>query len=103
MSDYTPTIGEVRGWYSGYTFGNPDRFAWVRGHAGTQEGEMRLRVATSEPEWEYAVRHIAVDGWPTVEIHESREAAERDYSTCGMNCAILRRVKDTEAFGREER
>lgn len=61
--------------------------------AALEVAEVRAGVVAEEPDWEYAVRHIAVDGWLTVEIHESRDAAERDYSTCGMNCVISRRRK----------
>lgn len=59
--------------YTGYIFGNPDRFAWSK-----------------KPEPEYAVRHVDVDGWPLIRIHESRAEAEKDFATCGLNCTIVR-------------
>jgi hypothetical protein len=48
-------------------------------------------VVAEEPEWEYGGRHVAVSGWPRVQEHGSREDAEKDYATCGMNCGVARR------------
>lgn len=42
-----------------------------------------------QPATRWAVRHVAVDGWPTMQIHESEQAAREDFSTCGMNCSLL--------------
>ncbi|MGX9346619.1 hypothetical protein [Microbacterium sp. KNMS] len=46
---------------------------------------------TEEQEWEYGVRHVEVDGWVDTDPHPSRRSAMDDYSTCGMNCALVRR------------
>jgi len=45
-----------------------------------------------EPEWEYAVHHVSADGWPTFRIHADEQSAKADFSTCGMNCALVRRT-----------
>jgi hypothetical protein len=41
--------------------------------------------------WEYGVRHFDTYGFPTDRRHLSREHAERDLATCGMNCYLVRR------------
>ena len=45
-----------------------------------------------EPDWEYGVKHIAVDGWPNDEAHVSRADAESDLRSCGWNCKLIRRT-----------
>ena len=90
MTDNASSIKETRGWYADYVFGNPDRFAWVPGRAGAKEDEM---VGGEESAWDYGVRHVDVDGWTRVDPHESRSDADADFSTCGMNCSVVRRRK----------
>lgn len=48
-------------------------------------------VTAAEGPWEYGVRHVAVDGWPTERVHVSLEDAQADLDTCGMNCHLIRR------------
>lgn len=52
-----------------------------------------LREHLAEPEWEYGVEHVQVDGWVDRELHLSRADAEEDYRTCGMNCTLMCRRK----------
>lgn len=51
----------------------------------------RGTVTDAEGTWEYGVRHVAVDGWPTERAHVSLEDARADLETCGMNCHLIRR------------
>lgn len=47
----------------------------------------------SDTDWEYGIHHVDVDGWTSTRLHKSRESAESGHSTCGMNCALVRRRK----------
>lgn len=57
------------------------------------EAEVRAGVVAEEPEWEYGVEHVQVDGWVDRELHLNLAEAEEDYRTCGMNCTLMRRRK----------
>lgn len=55
-----------------------------------------LEGTLTEPQWEYGVRHVLVDGFTNIHEHESLELAREDYSTCGWNCSVLRRATGAE-------
>lgn len=119
MNEYTPTTEEVReSFASGVNFESRTPFLsgrkqfdrWLAAHdaevraggdyyEGFEEGtnlgrsEVRESVATEEPEWEYSVVHVQVDGWVERELHLNRQEALDDYGTCGMNCTLMRRRK----------
>ncbi|WP_144834063.1 hypothetical protein [Microbacterium sp. BH-3-3-3] len=59
--------------------------------------EVRPRGTVTDAEWEYGVRHVAVDGWPTDLVRSSLDAARADLDTCGMNCHLIRRRSAQEA------
>lgn len=50
-------------------------------------------IVAEEPDWEYSVVHVQVDGWVERELHLNRQEALDDYGTCGMNCTLMRRRK----------
>lgn len=45
-----------------------------------------------ETKYEYGVEHVTSDGWSDITVHRSRATAERDYATCGMFCAVVKRI-----------
>jgi hypothetical protein len=55
------------------------------------EHERVLAERAAPQEWEYGVRHFDNRGFPTDMRYLSREQAERDLATCGMNCYLVRR------------
>lgn len=69
---------------------------WLRMRAAenaqkaTEAENERLR-AEAATEWEYAVRHVSVDGYPRYQSHSDRTSAEADFATCGWNCEMARR------------
>lgn len=76
-------------------FDSPNVAATLDDAATTLEALAAIgSVVAEEPEWEYGVRHVDVDGWTRVDPHESRSDADADFSTCGMNCSVVRRRKD---------
>lgn len=58
------------------------------------DAEVQAGVVAEQPEWEYGIEHVEVDGWVERVAHRSREAAVHDYSTCGMGCTLIRRRGD---------
>lgn len=72
---------------------------WMREHDARLIAEVRPRgtVTDAEAEWEYGVRHVAVDGWPTDLVRSSLDAARADLETCGMNCHLIRRRSARDA------
>lgn len=75
----------------------PDDRAWWTSRAKAALEALSAAGRLAPDEWEWGVRHIDVDGWVSTVAYGSRSEAEQDYATCGMNCAIVRRLPDCPA------